>query len=87
MDKLNGTVKTIQKIHVKISDNLSGIKSFNATLNGEWILMEYEHKTNQLFHLPDGKLKPGFNVIEIYAEDQAGNSTTMKCNIQVIDSP
>ncbi len=83
----SSVVSTIQPIYINISDDFSGIQSFNATLNGEWILMEYEHKTNQLFHLPDGKLKPGFNVIEIYAEDQAGNSTTMKCNIQVIDSP
>ena len=33
-----------QGIRFTIKDNLSGIKSFEAFVNGEWVLMRYEHK-------------------------------------------
>ena len=33
---------------IKISDALSGIKSFDAYIDGEWILMEYDLKRKQL---------------------------------------
>ena len=31
---------------IKISDALSGIKSYDAYIDGEWILMEYDLKEN-----------------------------------------
>ena len=33
-----------QGMRFTIKDNLSGIKSFEAFINGEWVLMRYEHK-------------------------------------------
>jgi len=35
-------------LKVRIKDNLSGIKSYKATIDGKWILMEYEPKTGIL---------------------------------------
>ena len=35
-------------LQVKISDDLSGIKSYKASLNGRWILMERDHNSNIL---------------------------------------
>src|SRR5690606_8649880 len=32
----------------KITDDLSVISNYRATVNGKWILMEYEYKTNTL---------------------------------------
>jgi hypothetical protein len=40
----------IPRILFRISDNLSGIKTFNAMINGQWVLMEYEPKTGSLWH-------------------------------------
>lgn len=37
-------------IAVKISDNLTEIKSYRATIDGKWILMEYESKKNLLLY-------------------------------------
>ena len=49
-------------ISVKVADNLSGIKSYRATIDGKWALMEYEPKKALLFYefspsltLPQGK--------------------------------
>jgi hypothetical protein len=37
-------------ISFKISDNLSGIKTFNAYIDNQWVLMEYDYKRKLLWH-------------------------------------
>jgi len=37
-------------IEIKATDNLSGIKSWRATIDGKWILMEYEPKKNLFYY-------------------------------------
>ncbi|NNC60819.1 MAG: M23 family metallopeptidase [Eudoraea sp.] len=60
-----------------ISDDLSGINSYEATLNGEWILMEYEPKTRTLTYNFDDKIldKKQCN-LRVLVTDNVGNSTT-----------
>jgi murein DD-endopeptidase MepM/ murein hydrolase activator NlpD len=64
---------------VLISDNLSGIDTYNAYLNGEWILMEYDYKTRKLVHdLADKKYLEGKNELKIIVTDNLQNSTTFE---------
>jgi hypothetical protein len=59
-----------------ISDDLSGIKSFNGYLNGKWILFEYDNKTKKITHnFNDGIVAEGANDLKIIVEDNLGNST------------
>ncbi|MEZ4853948.1 M23 family metallopeptidase [Flavobacterium sp.] len=69
-----------QKIlRVSVSDNLSGINTYNAYLNEEWILMEYDYKTNTLQHdLSDKKYKEGRNDFKVIVTDEMQNSTTFE---------
>ena len=68
--------KTIQ---VSISDELSGIKSYNGYLNGKWILMEYDNKTRKLTHFfEDGIVADGANELKVVVIDNVGNSTTFE---------
>ena len=68
-----------ETLSVFISDNLSGIDSYNAYLNGEWILMEYDYKTKKLVHqLSDGKFKEGRNDFKVIVVDNMQNSTTFE---------
>jgi hypothetical protein len=68
-----------ETLSVFISDNLSGIDSYNAYLNGEWILMEYDYKTKKLIHqLSDGKFKEGRNDFKVIVVDNMQNSTTFE---------
>lgn len=68
-------------LSVCISDSLSGIDTYNAYLNGEWILMEYDYKTNKLVHnLKDGKYKAGRNDFKVIVTDDLQNSTTFESN-------
>lgn len=60
-----------------ITDDLSGIDTYSATLNGEWILMEYEPKTNTLtYDFDDERVKATENELKLTVTDNVGNSTT-----------
>jgi murein DD-endopeptidase MepM/ murein hydrolase activator NlpD len=68
--------KTLQ---IYISDDLSGIKEYNAYLNGKWILMEYENKLSKLTHnLSDSMYVSGRNDLKVIVKDNLGNSTTFE---------
>jgi hypothetical protein len=57
-------------------DDISGIKTYNGYLNGKWILLEYESKTNQLtHHFSDGIVDEGKNDLKVVVTDNVGNST------------
>lgn len=65
-------------LSVHISDDLSGVDSYSATLNGEWILMEYEPKTNTLtYNFDDSILDKKQCVLEVTVTDNVGNTSTL----------
>src|SRR5690606_4769404 len=47
------------RINFKISDNLSGIQSFDGYIDGKWVLMEYDAKSASLWHVFDRSLSKG----------------------------
>ncbi len=71
----NKKVKKQSSILVKISDNLSGIKTYRGTLNGKWILMDYDEKNRLLSYVFDDMMKPGKNLFVLTVTDAVGNST------------
>jgi len=59
-----------------VVDDLSGVKSYDGYLNGKWILLEYESKTNKLIHhFADGIVDEGKNDLKVVVTDNVGNST------------
>ena len=69
-------------IKVKITDELSGIKSYYPTLNGNWILMEYDVKNDMLIYRYDDLLKKGKNIFQLKVTDEKGNISTYKANLE-----
>ncbi|WP_179020144.1 M23 family metallopeptidase [Winogradskyella forsetii] len=66
-------------LKVKIDDDLSGISKYRATVNGKWILMEYDYKTNTLTHdFNDNIVKDTKNELKIIVTDNVGNSSTFE---------
>jgi hypothetical protein len=66
-------------VQLRISDKLSGIKSYNGYLNGKWALFEYDNKTQKLtHHFKDGIVKEGANELKVVVIDNVGNSTTFE---------
>jgi len=68
--------KTIQFF---ISDELSGIKSYDGFINGKWVLFEFEPKNRKLTHtITEGKINAGKNVLKLVVVDNVGNSATFE---------
>ena len=63
-------------IRVKIEDKLSGIDSYKGTLNGEWILMEYDEKNDLLTYFFDKHLQDGENLFKLEVIDTKNNIAT-----------
>lgn len=65
-----------KELRFTVSDDLSGIKTWEGYLNGQWILLEYEPKTKKLVHqFDDGIVAEGKNDLKIVITDNVGNST------------
>ncbi|MFM9841168.1 MAG: M23 family metallopeptidase [Cyclobacteriaceae bacterium] len=62
-------------------DNLSGIASFEANINGEWLLMKYDYKSGILQSEKLDKTKLLKGDFELKVKDRAGNERTYKQRI------
>ena len=67
--KMNGQ----KQMTFKIKDNLTGIKSYNGYVDGEWILLEYDLKTRRLIHPFDGRISRGKHQLRIEVLDNNNN--------------
>lgn len=64
---------------LKITDDLSGISSYRATINGKWILMEYEYKSNLLtYDFDDKVISETEHNLKLIVTDNVGNSSTFE---------
>lgn len=60
-------------IQFKIKDDLSGIDSYRAEVDGQWILMDYDAKNQRITHYFDGKISAGKHEIVLNVRDGVGN--------------
>ena len=66
-------------LKIKIDDNGSGISNYRATINGEWILMEYDYKTKTLtYDFNDGIISDTKNFLKVIVTDNVGNNSTFE---------
>lgn len=67
-----------QEVYFKIEDDLSGIKSYKATLNGSFLLMKYEYKRDLIWSVKKDENIPIKGVFILEVIDNAGNINTYK---------
>lgn len=60
-------------IQVKIWDRETGIRKYRGSLNGHWVLMEYDRKKRLLTYHIDKKIQEGQNGFILQVEDMLGN--------------
>lgn len=72
-----------QRIQVIIKDNLSGIKTYKAQLNKEWILMEYEYKSQSLTYTIPNDIEPGNKTLVVQVTDGHGNENSLITQIHI----
>ena len=71
-------ISNFETIQVKISDVGSGIKDWKATINDEWILMQYNHKKGILtYNFSDKKLVGSKHIFNLVVSDNVGNTNTI----------
>jgi len=68
-------------LKVKISDDESGIQSYRGTIDGEWILLEYNVKNGILtYNFNDKKFTTAKHLLEVIVKDNVGNTRTIKAH-------
>lgn len=66
-------------LKIKIDDEGSGISNYRATVNGTWVLMEYDYKTKMLTHdFNDGLITETKNNLKLIVTDNVGNNSTFE---------
>lgn len=66
---LSGNKKEIAFL---VTDNLSSVKKFSGTVNGQWLC--FEQHGSKWFYRPDEHCPKGRHKLELYAEDESGNT-------------
>ncbi len=70
-------MRGISKMTFKLRDNLSGLKSFNGYIDGQWVLMEFDSKTATLWHTFDQRTPAGKHTLKLVVDDMKDNSKTL----------
>lgn len=66
-------------LKLKITDDLSGISAYRATINGKFILMEYDYKKDLItYNFNDNVNLETENNLKVIVTDNVGNSTTFE---------
>jgi len=71
-------ISNSKTLKVKIADIGSGIKNFRATIDGKWVLMQYNHKKRILtYNFSDKKLVGSKHIFKIVVADHVGNTNAL----------
>jgi hypothetical protein len=76
--KEGSNLAAAKKVSFRISDNLSGIKSYNGYIDGKWVLMEWDYKTRVLSYTFDNTVAAGKHVLELTVSDYKSNTKQFK---------
>lgn len=66
-----------------VTDDFSGIKNYDAYIDGKWVLMEYDAKNDLMKIVPNEKYVIGKHQLRIVVSDEKGNATTKTYNFTV----
>jgi hypothetical protein len=64
-----------KQFHVKITDEMSGIQSFDGYIDGRWVVLEYDMKTDRLIYYFDNTISSGKHDFKLVVKDNKNNTT------------
>lgn len=65
----------MSSIQFKIDDNLAGVKFYRGTIDGKWVLFEYDAKRDLLKYTFDKRVGKGEHTLLLVVMDAVGNET------------
>ncbi len=72
------SVKALKSLRFKISDDMTGIETYDIYLDDVWVLGQYDAKNNLLYYEFDEKMKKGTNNVKVVVTDGVGNKKTLR---------
>ncbi|MCH8905311.1 MAG: hypothetical protein IIA45_15540, partial [Bacteroidetes bacterium] len=73
----NADLSNSEEIRIKVSDPISGIKSYKGTIDGKWILLEYDYKEDLLVYTFDERINKGSHILELVVIDEKNNKSKL----------
>ncbi|MDO3625978.1 peptidoglycan DD-metalloendopeptidase family protein [Mucilaginibacter sp. BT774] len=71
--KNGSNMAKMQRIALKIGDNMSGVKTYTGKIDGKWVLMEWDYKTKVLSYKFDKDLASGKHIFDLTVTDNKDN--------------
>jgi hypothetical protein len=65
-----------EAIEFEISDNLSGVATYNGYVDGKWVLFEFNPKKDMIYYTFDDHVTPGAHKLKLVVVDNVGNTNT-----------
>ena len=76
--------KNPEEFSVRIGDNLSGVKSFKAFVNNEFVLTEYDSKQSRLWSVKSDSAQTFYGDLRLELEDNQGNKIRFETKIDSV---
>jgi murein DD-endopeptidase MepM/ murein hydrolase activator NlpD len=77
-DGKNMAASSLMTFH--IGDNLSGIKSYNAYIDGQWVLLEHDYKSKLFRYFIDEHCLSGKHKLDLVVTDMKDNTKKLTLN-------
>ena len=74
-------VSSLKSLRFKISDDMTGIETYDIYLDDVWVLGQYDAKNALLYYEFDEKMKKGTNNVKVVVTDGVGNKKTLKLKV------
>ncbi len=75
------SVSNLSSLRFKITDDMTGIETYDIYLDGVWVLGKYDAKNALLYYEIDEKMKKGTNNVKVVVTDGVGNSKTLNTKV------
>jgi hypothetical protein len=77
-----GSTASLDTLSIQLDDDLSGIATFTAKLDGKWLLMEHDPKNQVIYHVKDHRITSASKVLEVTATDNVGNRASLTLHLR-----
>jgi hypothetical protein len=74
-------ISNLKIVRFGVTDNICGIKNYNAFINNQWVLLEYDLKSDEMFLIFDENTPSGKFELKIIVTDECGNNAEWKKEI------